>query len=93
MYTIRVTTTQKPTGLKSTFDIKAPFTTWFTSDGYFVAQPFQQWLASSVQMIGDADPKNAKRDERDNLAGPSVPEAKASGVDGGNASKRNKKKS
>ena len=31
-------------------------TRWFTSDGYFVAKPFQQWLASEVPVIGAADP-------------------------------------
>ena len=38
--------------------IRAPFTQWFTSDGYFVAKPFQQWLASEVPVIGAADPNN-----------------------------------
>ncbi|KAF2463000.1 uncharacterized protein BDR25DRAFT_298695 [Lindgomyces ingoldianus] len=38
--------------------IRAPFTRWFTSDGYFVAKPFQQWLASEVPVVGTADPKN-----------------------------------
>ncbi|GAB7348011.1 hypothetical protein MBLNU459_g5505t1 [Dothideomycetes sp. NU459] len=38
--------------------IDAPFMQWFTADGFFVAKPFQQWLASSVDIIGDADPKN-----------------------------------
>lgn len=39
--------------------VHAPFMQWFTADGYFVAKPFQQWLASSVALIGEADPKNA----------------------------------
>ncbi|CAK1355450.1 hypothetical protein CB0940_00828 [Cercospora beticola] len=56
----------------STREIKVPFTTWFTQDGYFVAKPFQQWLASSVEAVGDADLKNAKRDERDELASPTA---------------------
>lgn len=33
-------------------------TQWFTSDGYFIAKPFQQWLASEVPVIGSADPNN-----------------------------------
>jgi hypothetical protein len=33
-------------------------TRWFTSDGYFIAKPFQQWLASEVPVIGSADPNN-----------------------------------
>jgi len=28
--------------------IQAPFTTWFTADGYFVTKPFQEWLAKNV---------------------------------------------
>lgn len=37
---------------------EALFTRWFTADGYFVAKPFQQWLASEVPAIGEADPTN-----------------------------------
>jgi hypothetical protein len=33
-------------------------TRWFTSDGYFVAKPFQQWLASEIPVVGAADPNN-----------------------------------
>jgi hypothetical protein len=33
-------------------------TRWFTADGFFVAKPFQQWLASEVPVIGAADPNN-----------------------------------
>ncbi|KAF2226586.1 microsomal signal peptidase 25 kDa subunit-domain-containing protein [Elsinoe ampelina] len=40
-------------------EVSAPFTNWFTADGVFVPQPFQQWLASSVSFVGEADPKNA----------------------------------
>ncbi|KAK1064600.1 signal peptidase complex subunit spc2 [Friedmanniomyces endolithicus] len=82
--------------------ITAPFTTWFTADGYFVAKPFQQWLASSVEAIGNADSKNALRDERDEIASPSpelelTPQgngtAEASGTDGkAKGSKRSKRK-
>ncbi|KAI4202367.1 MAG: hypothetical protein LQ350_002585 [Teloschistes chrysophthalmus] len=38
-------------------NISAPFTRWFDSDGFFVATPFQQWLASEIPVIGEADPK------------------------------------
>ena len=38
--------------------VNAPFMKWFTADGYFVAQPFQQWLASSVPLLGEIDPKS-----------------------------------
>lgn len=39
-------------------ELDAPFIQWFTADGFFVAKPFQQWLASSVTLIGEIDPKN-----------------------------------
>ena len=39
--------------------VTVPFSRWFSSDGYFVAKPFQQMLAGGVAMIGEADPKNA----------------------------------
>ena len=42
----------------SEVSIEAPFMQWFTADGYFVAKPFQQWLASSVPLISEVDPKN-----------------------------------
>ena len=42
-----------------TLELSAPFTRWFDADGYFVAKPFQQWLASEVPAIGQADPPNA----------------------------------
>jgi hypothetical protein len=38
--------------------IRAPLTRWFTADGYFIAKPFQQWLASEIPIIGAADPNN-----------------------------------
>ncbi len=48
-------------------ELAVPFTTWFTQDGYFVAQPFQQWLASSISVIGEADTKNAAKTEKEDL--------------------------
>lgn len=45
-------------GEQEEVDLEAPFMTWFTEDGFFVAKPFQQWLASGVSIIGEADPKN-----------------------------------
>jgi len=38
--------------------VSAPFSKWFTSDGVFAAKPFQQWLASAVPVVGEADPNN-----------------------------------
>lgn len=63
-------TTSSSSSTPSTRQIKTPFTTWFTADGYFVAKPFQQWIASSIEAVGDVDQKSALRDERDELAAP-----------------------
>jgi len=43
-----------PLGEWKEVEIEAPFTKWFTADGYFVAKPFQQWLSSEVPPIGVA---------------------------------------
>ncbi|KAK5174365.1 signal peptidase complex subunit spc2 [Saxophila tyrrhenica] len=93
-YYLTVTTSSSTNPL----EIQCPFTTWFTSDGYFVAQPFQQWLATSVGVIGEADQKNAAKNEKEDLF---VSEAElngtpsASGADSGKGkgTKRGKKKS
>lgn len=45
---------------------------WFTADGFFVAAPFQQWLASNIAMIGDADPKNVVSDGPANVTAQTV---------------------
>lgn len=90
-----------PGSTPSTWNIKTPFTTWFTSDGFFVSQPFQKWLATTVEVIGDADLKNASRDERDELAAPtahvvaldqSSEAVNATGLDGAKAGKKTKRK-
>ena len=39
-------------------ELKGEFRKWFSSDGYFVAKPFQYFLASGIPIIGEADPKN-----------------------------------
>jgi hypothetical protein len=39
-------------------NIEAPFARWFSSDGYFVTRPFQQFFASGIPLVGSADPKN-----------------------------------
>jgi hypothetical protein len=53
--TVRHTTPQKQW---KEFKVEAPFTRWFTTDGRFVAKPFQQFLASEIPIIGAADPAN-----------------------------------
>ncbi|KAI7236894.1 hypothetical protein KC330_g3466 [Hortaea werneckii] len=105
-YFLAVTVTDSATNTPVLKELQAPFTTWFTADGYFVAKPFQQWLATSSETVGDADPKNASRVERDQLAAPS-PEVEAvagmggdgptafaetSGASSGKGSKRSKRK-
>jgi hypothetical protein len=52
------TSTSKSKPLQQTIHIRTPMTRWFTADGYFIAKPFQQWLASEVPVIGAADPNN-----------------------------------
>lgn len=56
--TVKVSSSRAAT--PKTFEISSPFTRWFDSDGYFVAKPFQQWLASELEIVGEADPKNAE---------------------------------
>ncbi|KAF2729090.1 hypothetical protein EJ04DRAFT_81252 [Polyplosphaeria fusca] len=60
IYEVDVTFTPAPASSNppQTIHIRTPFTRWFTSDGYFVAKPFQQWLASEVPIVGAADPSN-----------------------------------
>ena len=60
--------------------IKAPFMQWITADGYFVAKPFQQWLASSVPLIAQADPKNAVEDVGKGSAQPQTIQAETVGA-------------
>ncbi len=38
--------------------LSRPFTKWFSADGYFVAKPLQQWLATEIPVVGLADPGN-----------------------------------
>ncbi|KZF23807.1 putative signal peptidase complex component [Xylona heveae TC161] len=40
-------------------ETSAPFNTWFSADGAFVAKRFQQWLATEIPVIGQADPASA----------------------------------
>lgn len=51
-----------------TLELRAPFTRWFDADGFFVAKPFQQWLASEIPVIGQADPRTATKANQDALA-------------------------
>jgi len=60
--TVKYTTSPIKSGQEpqwKSIELKAPFSKWFSSDGYFVAKPFQHFLASNIPIVGDADPKNA----------------------------------
>ncbi|TKA31743.1 hypothetical protein B0A50_01821 [Salinomyces thailandicus] len=79
--------------------LEAPFTSFFTADGFFVAKPFQQWLAGSVKSIGNVDVKNAVREavvgaegDVNGLGVAEADEGESSGVASGKASKRGKRK-
>ncbi|KAK7531070.1 microsomal signal peptidase 25 kDa subunit-domain-containing protein [Phyllosticta citricarpa] len=60
--TIRYTTSRKPASARGELwqqiELSAPFTRWFTADGFFVTKPFQQFLASEIPIVGEADPTN-----------------------------------
>jgi hypothetical protein len=58
IYEADITFSTPGSSLPQTIHIRAPMTRWFTADGYFIAKPFQQWLASEVPVIGAADPNN-----------------------------------
>ncbi|KAF2788831.1 hypothetical protein K505DRAFT_410650 [Melanomma pulvis-pyrius CBS 109.77] len=60
IYEVDVTYTKAPytSNPSQTIHIRTPFTRWFTADGYFIAKPFQQWLASEIPVVGAADPNN-----------------------------------
>ena len=38
-------------GEETKLQLSSPFTRWFDVDGFFVAKPFQQWLASEVPLV------------------------------------------
>ncbi len=59
-YRLTVNVSSSRTTTARTLEISSPFTRWFDADGYFVAKPFQQWLASEIEIVGEADPKNAE---------------------------------
>ena len=46
-----------------TLTFSRPFASWFDEQGRFVALPFQQMLASSVPLIGTADPQRLASSE------------------------------
>lgn len=67
VYNLTIRTSPSSFSPWQTVKISAPFVLWFDEEGYFVAQPFQQWLASEVPIIGQADPKRVTRSLKDEL--------------------------
>lgn len=59
-YRLTVNVSSSRTATPRTLEISSPFTRWFDTDGYFVAKPFQQWLASEIELVGEGDPKSAE---------------------------------
>ncbi|KAF2774013.1 hypothetical protein EJ03DRAFT_340808 [Teratosphaeria nubilosa] len=53
-YYMTVTNTNKGQ-TSSEWQIKAPFTTWFTADGYFEPKPFQAWLGNNIEGLKKKD--------------------------------------
>lgn len=53
-----------PKGEAKILELSSPFTRWFDVNGFFVAKPFQQWLASGIPLIGQIDPKNKGGDAK-----------------------------
>jgi hypothetical protein len=56
--------------------VNAAYSRWFSSDGFFVPKPFQQWLASEISVVGEADPANVV----ENINRGPLPVASASGA-------------
>ena len=45
-------------------EFSSPFTRWFDVNGFFVAKPFQQWLASEIPLVSQVDPRNKDGDAK-----------------------------
>ncbi|KAA6409981.1 MAG: microsomal signal peptidase subunit [Lasallia pustulata] len=71
---VRYLDSSTPGNSWQTLDVSAPFTNWFSADGYFVAKPFQEWLAAEIPPVGKADPR-ALREAK----GPTGPSASREG--------------
>lgn len=63
-----------PKGETQTLKLSSPFTRWFDIDGFFVAKPFQQWLASEIPLIGQVDTKNKGSDTKAAVSANGKPE-------------------
>ncbi|GME22274.1 Microsomal signal peptidase [Neofusicoccum parvum] len=62
--TVRFTSSGKKANstLWQEIHLSAPFTRWFTSDGFFATKPFQQFIASEIPIVGSTDPDNVVED-------------------------------
>ncbi|KAI1505344.1 microsomal signal peptidase 25 kDa subunit-domain-containing protein [Biscogniauxia marginata] len=58
IYNVKVTVTPKK-GEAQTIEFARSFTEWFDVQGHFIALPFQTMLATTVPLVGKADPKRA----------------------------------
>ena len=85
MYKLKVRTNHltksKPYGWDEK-EISAPFMRWFSADGYFAAKPFQEWLASEIEVIREANQKRkgdkTSADVEDSIVLPAPSEADSS---------------
>lgn len=65
IYNLSVTTWGKGDKDKGkTVGVKKPFTQWFDRKGGFVVLPFQQMIASAVDVVGKMDPGKVVRKEK-----------------------------
>jgi hypothetical protein len=67
VYNLRIQSQLPGNDYAHTFEVKAPFTKWFTGEGYFVAKPFQAWLAGEIPVVGTADPKSKERGQSEKV--------------------------
>lgn len=67
LYNLTIRTSTSSFSPWQTTKISAPFVRWFDEEGYFVAQPFQQWLASEVPIIGQANSNRVTRSLKEEL--------------------------
>lgn len=61
-YYLKVAVVDAATGSQKAFALGKPFAEFFDASGYFVAAPFQSWLASNIGLVARADPKRVKSD-------------------------------
>lgn len=60
MLKITITGGNGETAKKRVIEISRSYTEWFNEKGFLVPTPFQELLASSIPVVGKADPKRVK---------------------------------